>query len=176
MLIQCPKVIQQPKVIQLMTGPGYSFYSYTYYCLKVIQQPQVIQLTSGLGYSFYSYAYPMSQGNCTAKSYLVNGWSWIQLFTICLFSALRWFSSSYLKPALQWNQLLNKRLCYFLFIGSSICPLLPPLPVDPMLSMSTPTLPLQLPPSLHSMPTPLIKNPTSIIADGIPPIPTRRSY
>ena len=118
----------------------------------------------------------MSQGNCTAKSFLVNGWSWIQLCTICLFSALRWFSSSYLKPALQWNQLLNKRLCYFLFIGSSICPLLPPLPVDPMLSMSTPTLPLLLPPPLHSMPTPLIKNPTSIIAHGIPPIPTRRSY
>ena len=42
-----------------------------------------------------------------------------------------------------------------------------------MLSVSTPTLPSLLPPSLHSVPTPLTKNPTSVIADGIPPIPTK---
>ena len=44
--------------------------------------------------------------------------------------------------------------------------------MDPTLSISTPTLPSLLPLPQHSVPTSLIKNPTSIIADGIPPIPT----
>lgn len=52
-------------------------------------------------------------------------------------------------------------------------PLLPALPVDPMLSINTPTLPSLLSPPLESAPTPLIKNPISVIADGIPPIPTK---
>ena len=42
-----------------------------------------------------------------------------------------------------------------------------------MLGMSTPTLPSLLPPPLHSVPTPIIKNPTAVIADGIPLIPTK---
>ena len=36
-----------------------------------------------------------------------------------------------------------------------------------------PTLPSLLSPPVHSVPTPLIKNPTSVVADGIPPIPTK---
>ena len=51
MLIQCPKIIQQPKVIQLMGGPGYSLYFMLIQCPKVIQQPKVIQLMGGPGCS-----------------------------------------------------------------------------------------------------------------------------
>ena len=56
-------------------------------CPKVIQQPKVIQLTSGPGYSFYSYAYSMPQCNSAAKSYPADEWSWIQLLFLCLFNA-----------------------------------------------------------------------------------------
>ena len=88
MLIQCPKVIQQPKVIQLTSGPGCSFYSYAYSIApKIIQQPKVIQLTSDPGYSFYSYAYSMPQNDLAAKSYPADEWSWIQLLFLCLFDA-----------------------------------------------------------------------------------------
>ena len=61
-LIRCPKVIQQPKVIQLTGDPGYSFYFMLIKCPKVIQQPKVIQLTIQLLF----YAYSMSQNNSAA--------------------------------------------------------------------------------------------------------------
>ena len=51
MLIQCPKVINQPKAIQLTGGPGYSFYFMLIQCPKVMQQPKATQLISSPGYT-----------------------------------------------------------------------------------------------------------------------------
>ena len=80
-------MIQQPKVIQLTSGPGYSFYSYAYSMPQNDLAVKVIQLMSGPGYSFYSYAYSMPQNDLAAKSYPADEWSWIQLLFLCLFNA-----------------------------------------------------------------------------------------
>ena len=42
-------MIQQPKVIQLTSGPGYSFYSYAYSMPQNDLAVKVIQLMSGPG-------------------------------------------------------------------------------------------------------------------------------
>ena len=60
------------QLCQLKGDAGYSFYFMLIQCLKVIYQPKVIQLMSGPGYSFYSYAYSIAQGNSAAKSYPAN--------------------------------------------------------------------------------------------------------
>ena len=45
--------------------------------------------------------------------------------------------------------------------------------MDPLLSTNPPTLPSLLSLPVHSMLTLLTKNPTSVVVDGIPPIPTK---
>ena len=125
-----------------------------YHCPKVS-----FQLTGGPGCTFYCFKVIIQR----------TGGPGCTFYCLSLFQG-----NNPADPYLLLTINLTLKFCVIL-LGSSHPPLLP-LPVDPLLTSSLPSLPSLVSPSqsvVPSVPTSLLKNPASVVAEGIPPIPTK---